>query len=221
MNITEIHSLDTPGVEVFGTLTEAQLRSRLEPEKGVFIAESPKVIRVALDAGFQPISLLCERRHLTGDAADILPRLGDIPVYVGERELLARLTGYTLTRGVLCAMRRPAPKRVEEVCREARRGFHEHWGHIPFRCGLGHRCRIAHPQLLRPAEPSCRSGLYGQRIPCSLGLARYSVGRPSPVRFSHRGYGADGQLHIARLSLPKCRPPTGYRDGHRGRRLGP
>ena len=121
MNITEIHSLDTPGVEVFGTLTEAQLRSRLEPEKGVFIAESPKVIRVALDAGFQPISLLCERRHLTGDAADILPRLGDIPVYVGERELLARLTGYTLTRGVLCAMRRPAPKRVEEVCREARR----------------------------------------------------------------------------------------------------
>lgn len=121
MNITEIHSLATPGVEVFGTLTEAQLRNRLEPEKGVFIAESPKVIRVALDAGFQPISLLCERRHLTGDAADILPRLGDIPVYVGERELLARLTGYTLTRGVLCAMRRPAPKRLEEVCREARR----------------------------------------------------------------------------------------------------
>ena len=121
MNITEIHSLNTPGVEVFGTLTEAQLRNRLEPEKGVFIAESPKVIRVALDAGFQPISLLCERRHLTGDAADILPRLGDIPVYVGERELLARLTGYTLTRGVLCAMRRPAPKRLEEVCREARR----------------------------------------------------------------------------------------------------
>ncbi|MBP5381714.1 MAG: RNA methyltransferase [Bacteroidaceae bacterium] len=121
MNITEIHSLNTPGVEVFGTLTEAQLRNRLEPEKGVFIAESPKVIRVALDAGFQPISLLCERCHLTGDAADILPRLGDIPVYVGERELLARLTGYTLTRGVLCAMRRPAPKRVEEVCREARR----------------------------------------------------------------------------------------------------
>ena len=121
MNITEIHSLDTPGVEVFGTLTEAQLRNRLEPEKGVFIAESPKVIRVALDAGYQPISLLCERRHLTGDAADLLPRLGDIPVYVGERELLARLTGYTLTRGVLCAMRRPAPKRVEEICREARR----------------------------------------------------------------------------------------------------
>ena len=113
--------MDTPGVEVFGTLTEAQLRNRLEPEKGLFIAESPKVIRVALDAGYQPISLLCERRHLTGDAADLLPRLGDIPVYVGERELLARLTGYTLTRGVLCAMRRPAPKHVEEICRESRR----------------------------------------------------------------------------------------------------
>ena len=110
-----------PGVEVFGTLTEAQLRSRVEPEKGVFIAESPKVIRVALDAGFEPVSLLCERKHITGDAADIVARCGDLPVYTGERELLAQLTGYTLTRGVLCAMRRPAAPSVEDVCRDARR----------------------------------------------------------------------------------------------------
>ena len=106
---------------MFSTLTEAQLRNRLEPEKGVFIAESPKVIRVALDAGYEPTALLCERKHLTGDASDILARCPDIPVYTGERELLARLTGYVLTRGVLCAMRRPQMKSVEEICEDARR----------------------------------------------------------------------------------------------------
>lgn len=121
MPVIEIQSLDHPGVEVFSTLTEAQLRNRLDPQRGIFIAESPKVIRVALDTGYVPVALLCERRHLTGDAADILARVGDIPVYTGERDLLARLTGYTLTRGVLCAMRRPVPSAVEEVCREARR----------------------------------------------------------------------------------------------------
>lgn len=121
MPVIEIQSLDHPGVEVFSTLTEAQLRNRLDPQRGIFIAESPKVIRVALDAGHVPVALLCERRHLTGDAADILARVGDIPVYTGERDLLARLTGYTLTRGVLCAMRRPVPPAVDDVCREARR----------------------------------------------------------------------------------------------------
>ena len=108
--IIEITSLEQPGVELFGALTEAQLRNRLEPEKGVFIAESPKVIRVALDAGYEPLALLCERKHLAGDAADILARCPDIPVYTGGRELLARLTGYTLTRGVLCAMRRASAR---------------------------------------------------------------------------------------------------------------
>ena len=106
---------------MFGTLTEAQLRNRIDPERGIFIAESPKVIRVALDAGYQPLALLCEKKHIEGDAADIILRAGDIPVYTGSRELLASLTGYTLTRGVLCAMRRPAPRTPEEVCRNARR----------------------------------------------------------------------------------------------------
>ena len=117
----EITSLDHPGVEVYSTLTEAQLRNRLEPAQGVFIAESPKVIAVALEAGYEPVSLLCERRHITGDAAPIIAHCGDIPVYTGERDLLAALTGYTLTRGVLCAMRRPEPPAVEQVCRDARR----------------------------------------------------------------------------------------------------
>lgn len=121
MPVIEISSLNHPGVEVFSTLTEAQLRSRIEPDKGIFIAESPKVIRVALDAGYEPLSLLCEHKHITGDAADLIERCGDIPVYTGDRELLARLTGYTLTRGVLCALRRPALRSMEEVCRDTRR----------------------------------------------------------------------------------------------------
>ena len=119
--IKEISSLCDPGVEVFGQLTEAQLRNTLDPEKGLFIAESPKVIRVALDAGYEPVSLLCERRHITGDAADIIDRCPDIPVYTGDRDLLAQLTGYTLTRGVLCAMRRPKDKALADVLEGARR----------------------------------------------------------------------------------------------------
>lgn len=106
---------------MFSQLTEAQLRNRIEPEKGIFIVESPKVIRVALDSGYQPLALLCERKHIEGDAADIVGRCGDLPIYTGERELLAQLTGYQLTRGVLCAMRRPRPLSVGDVCREARR----------------------------------------------------------------------------------------------------
>ena len=121
MPIIEITSLEHPGVEVFATLTEAQLRKSIEPGRGIFIAESPKVIRVALDAGYEPLALLCERKHICGDAADIVARCGDVPVYTGDRALLAELTGYTLTRGVLCAMRRPEPRAVEEVCRGARR----------------------------------------------------------------------------------------------------
>ena len=121
MAVIEITSLEHPGVEVFSTLTEAQLRNRLDPQRGIFIAESPKVIRVALDAGYEPLALLCEHRHIGGDAADIVERVGDIPVYTGERELLAQLTGYTLTRGVLCAMRRPVPPAVADVCRGVRR----------------------------------------------------------------------------------------------------
>lgn len=122
MNCIEITSLEDQGLEVYGTLTEAQLRNKLEPEKGIFIAESPKVINVALDAGFEPVSLLCERKHINGDARSIFERCpAEMPVYTGSRELLAQLTGYTLTRGVLCAMRRPKPLSPEEICKDARR----------------------------------------------------------------------------------------------------
>ena len=120
-NIMEVSDLTLPALDVFTRLTEAQLRNRLEAEKGVFIAESPKVIARALDAGCEPLSLLMERKHIDGQGRDIIARCGDIPVYTANREVLADLTGYALTRGVLCAMRRPPLPSVEELCAGARR----------------------------------------------------------------------------------------------------
>ena len=119
--IIEITDLSRPELDAFCRLTEAQLRNRLEPEKGVFIAESPTVIGLALDAGYEPLALLTERKFIEGKAAGIIARCGEIPLYTGEREVLARLTGYELTRGVLCAMRRPSPKDFREVCAGTRR----------------------------------------------------------------------------------------------------
>ena len=120
--IIEIESIDDERVAPFASLTEAQLRSRLDPQRALFIAESPKVIAVALDRGYVPESILCERRHIDGDAAPLLARCGaEMPVYTGSRELLQQLTGYKLTRGVLAAMRRPEAPSVQEVCCGARR----------------------------------------------------------------------------------------------------
>ena len=119
--VVEIADLSMPELDVFARLTEAQLRSRLEPEKGVFIAESPKVITRALDAGCQPLALLMERRHLDGQGRALLERCGAVPVYTADRAVLAELTGYELTRGILCAMRRPVQPSVEELCVGARR----------------------------------------------------------------------------------------------------
>ena len=120
-NIVEITDFHAPELDPYARLTQNQLRCRLEPEKGIFIAESPKVISRALDSGYEPVSLLMERRQITGPAAEILTRCGDAPVYTADRELLAGLTGFELTRGVLCAFRRPAPRSAEELCKEARR----------------------------------------------------------------------------------------------------
>ena len=119
--VIEISDLSLPELDIFARLTEAQLRSRLEPEKGIFIAESPKVIARALDAGCQPLACLMERRHLDGQGKELLARCGAIPVYTADRAVLAKLTGYELTRGILCAMRRPIQPSMEELCANARR----------------------------------------------------------------------------------------------------
>ena len=119
--IIEITDISAPELDVYARLTETQLRNRLEPEKGIFIAESPKVIRRALDAGCRPQSLLMERKHIDGQGAEIIARCGDIPLYTADREILENLTGYTMTRGILCAMSRPKLPTLEEVLKDAKR----------------------------------------------------------------------------------------------------
>lgn len=122
MRLIELESLDShEGALVYSSLTEAQLRNRLDPKKAIFIAESPKVIKTALTAGYEPVSILCERKHIDGDAAEAIALAGDIDVFTGSRTLLQSLTGYKLTRGVLCAMRRPPLPSLEDTLRGADR----------------------------------------------------------------------------------------------------
>lgn len=120
-NIIEITDFTAPELDVYARLTEAQLLNRQEPEQGLFIAESPKVIDRALDAGYVPVSLLLERKHIAGQASGVIARCGDVPVFTAETEVLTELTGFRLTRGVLCAMRRPPLPSVQAVCAGARR----------------------------------------------------------------------------------------------------
>ncbi len=120
-HIVEITDLGIPELDVYARLTQAQLRSRRDPSRALFIAESPKVIAHALDAGCRPVSMLMERRHIEGDARELIARCGGIPVYTAGREMLAGLTGYELTRGVLCAMRRPVLPQAEALCAGTRR----------------------------------------------------------------------------------------------------
>lgn len=120
-NIIEINDFSAPELDVYARLTENQLLNRHEPEKGIFIAESPKVAERALNAGYEPISLLLEPKHISGEAREIVARCKDVPIYTAEFEVLKQLTGFPLTRGVLCAMRRKPLPSVESVCSNARR----------------------------------------------------------------------------------------------------
>ena len=120
-NIIEITDFLAPELDVYARLTEVQLLNREYPEKGLFIAESPKVIERALNAGCVPVSILVEKKHIEGEAKEIIARCPDIPVYTAEFDVLTQLTGFKLTRGMLCAMRRPKLPTVEEVCSGARR----------------------------------------------------------------------------------------------------
>lgn len=120
-NIIEIHDFSAPELDVYARLTENQLVNRRDLSEGLFIAESPNVVRRALDAGCVPVSMLLERKHIDGQAKDIVERCGDIPVYTASLEVLTQLTGFPLTRGVLCAMRRPKLRTLSEVCAGASR----------------------------------------------------------------------------------------------------
>ena len=120
-NIIEITDFLAPELDIYARLTEVQLLNRFEPEKGLFIAESPKVIQRALDAGCTPVSMLVEDKHIEGEAKDLISACGDVPVYTAPFDVLTQLTGFKLTRGMLCAMRRPKLPSVREVCAGARR----------------------------------------------------------------------------------------------------
>ena len=120
MKIEEVNDIRSEKLKIFSSLTEAQLKMASDDGAGLFIAESPKVIRVALERGYEPVALLCERKHIFGDAEDIVRKCEGITVYTGNRETLCNLTGYKLTRGVLCAMKRKPKLTVSQVAKEAK-----------------------------------------------------------------------------------------------------
>ena len=121
INQIRIADFNAPELDIYARTKEVVLLNRAKPEDGIFIAESPKVIERALDSGCEPISILMEERHIEGEGQSVLERCGDIPVYTAEFDVLKELTGFPLTRGMLCAMRRPAPLSLQQVCENATR----------------------------------------------------------------------------------------------------
>ena len=168
-HIVDVSDLSHPGLDVFARLTEAQLRNRREPEKGVFIAESPNVIAAALNAGCVPVSLLMERRHITGAGADIIGLCGDIPVYTGDEALLAQLTGYALTRGILCAMKRPALPPAPALLEKARRVAVLENIVDPTNVGALFRCAAALGMDAVLVTPACCDPLHRRSARVSMG----------------------------------------------------
>ena len=168
-NVIEITSFSAPELDVYARLTEAQLLNRFEPEKGLFIAESPKVIHRALDAGCIPVSLLMERKHIEGQAADVIARCGDIPVFTSEPEVLTQLTGFQLTRGVLCALRRPALPTPEEVLKDAKRIVILENVMNPTNVGAIFRSAAALGKAAILLTPGCSNPLYRRSARVSMG----------------------------------------------------
>lgn len=168
-NIIEIHNFNAPELDIYARLTENQLLNRHEPEKGMFIAESPKVIDRALDAGCIPVSLLLEKKHITGQAKDIIARCGNIPVYTAEFDILTKLTGFELTRGALCAMYRPKLPSVEDVCKNARRIAILENVMNPTNVGAIFRSAAALNIDAVLLTPACSNPLYRRAIRVSMG----------------------------------------------------
>ena len=168
-NVIEITDFTAPELDVYARLTEAQLLNREEPAKGLFIAESPKVIERALDAGCQPVSLLMERKHIDSQAKDVIARCGDIPVYTSDLDILTKLTGFQLTRGVLCAMRRPQLKSVEETLQDAKRIVILENVMNPTNVGAIFRSAAALGMDAVLLTPGCSNPLYRRAARVSLG----------------------------------------------------
>ena len=168
-NVIEITNFSAPELDVYARLTEAQLLNRFEPAKGMFIAESPKVIHRALDGGCVPVSMLMERKDIDGSAREILERCPDIPVYTADEGLLCNLTGYHLTRGVLCAMRRPQLPTVEEICATAKRIVILENVQNPTNVGAIFRSAAALGMDAVLLTPGCSNPLYRRSARVSMG----------------------------------------------------
>ena len=168
-NIIEITDFSSPELDVYARLTENQLLNRANPESGIFIAESPKVIERALDHGYKPISLLLERKHIEGEAKDIVARCQDIPIYTADFDVLTQLTGFQLTRGALCAMRRPQLPSVESVCANARRIAVLENVVNPTNIGAIFRSAAALNMDAVLLTPACSNPLYRRAIRVSMG----------------------------------------------------
>ena len=168
-NVIEITDFSAPELDVYARLTEAQLLNRFEPAKGMFIAESPKVIHRALDAGCVPVSMLMERKDIDGSAREILERCPDIPVYTADEDLLCNLTGYHLTRGVLCAMRRPQLPTMEEICATAKRIVILENVQNPTNVGAIFRSAAALGMDAVLLTPGCSNPLYRRSARVSMG----------------------------------------------------
>lgn len=168
-NVVEITNFEAPELDVYARLTEAQLLNRFEPHKGMFIAESPKVIERALDAGCVPVSCLMERKHIDGQAKEIIERCGDIPVYTSELDILTKLTGFQLTRGILCAMLRPPLRSAEEVCEGAHRIAVLEDIMNPTNVGAIFRSAAALNMDAVLLTPGCSNPLYRRSVRVSMG----------------------------------------------------
>ncbi len=166
---TEITDFSAPELDVYARLTEAQLLNRFEPAKGMFIAESPKVIMRALDAGCQPVSLLVERNHVNEEAAEAIRRCGDVPVFTASLEVLTQLTGFQLTRGMLCAMRRPQPKTLEQTLEGVRRVAVMECVQNPTNVGAIFRSAAALGMDAVLLTPGCSDPLYRRSARVSMG----------------------------------------------------
>ena len=168
-DIIEITDFSALELDVYARLSEGQLLNRHEPENGLFIAESPKVIERALDAGCQPVSLLLEPKHITGEAREIIARCGSVPVYTAEFDVLKQLTGFPLTRGALCAMRRPPLPELETICRNARRIAVLENVVNPTNVGAIFRSAAALGMDAVLLTPACSNPLYRRSIRVSMG----------------------------------------------------
>lgn len=168
-NIIEITDFHAPELDVYARLTENQLVNRADPENALFIAESPNVIHRALDAGCVPVSLLLERKHIEGQAKSLIERCGELPVYTAPLSVLTELTGFPLTRGVLCAMRRPKLPEPEEICRSARRVAVLENVMNPTNLGAIFRSAAALNLDAVLLTPACTDALYRRCVRVSMG----------------------------------------------------